>query len=236
MSEQRSGCLGAILGLFGASRSSEQGPSNDNDTEVAVNVYRLRDDFLSPAEASFFHVLQLAIGTQFVLCTKVGLGDLFYVTRPNENRAARNRITQSHVDFVLLDPGTLKPVAALELDDSSHQSQKAATRDEFKDRLFAAAGLPLVRVPVQRAYDAKQVAAIVSQAVAPPATTEGGFELPSPVEPLPHRDALQPPVCPRCEIPMVLRTAKQGTNAGQPFWGCANYPRCRAVVASETTP
>ncbi|WP_232209291.1 hypothetical protein ACN2MM_06290 [Alkalilimnicola ehrlichii MLHE-1] len=28
---------------------------------------------------------------------------------------------------------------------------------------------------------------------------------------------------------MVLRTAKRGANAGNQFWGCSGYPKCRAV-------
>ena len=34
--------------------------------------------------------------------------------------------------------------------------------------------------------------------------------------------------CPRCGRDMVLRTARQGPNAGGRFWVCAGYPACRA--------
>jgi restriction system protein len=37
------------------------------------------------------------------------------------------------------------------------------------------------------------------------------------------------PECPECGKPMVLRTAKQGTNAGRSFWGCTGYPDCKGV-------
>lgn len=33
--------------------------------------------------------------------------------------------------------------------------------------------------------------------------------------------------CPRCSSPLVLRTAKKGPNAGQEFYGCSNFPKCR---------
>jgi predicted RNA-binding Zn-ribbon protein involved in translation (DUF1610 family) len=36
--------------------------------------------------------------------------------------------------------------------------------------------------------------------------------------------------CPKCGNPMVLRTAKSGSRAGNRFWGCSNFPKCRAVV------
>lgn len=36
--------------------------------------------------------------------------------------------------------------------------------------------------------------------------------------------------CPKCEAEMILRTAKKGANAGQKFWGCSTYPRCRYTM------
>jgi restriction system protein len=38
------------------------------------------------------------------------------------------------------------------------------------------------------------------------------------------------PDCPQCGKPMALRTAKQGKNAGQSFWGCTAYPDCKGVT------
>ena len=38
------------------------------------------------------------------------------------------------------------------------------------------------------------------------------------------------PACPRCGSKMVERVARQGQNAGQAFWGCATYPRCRGTL------
>lgn len=33
--------------------------------------------------------------------------------------------------------------------------------------------------------------------------------------------------CPRCGAELVLRTAKKDPNAGNQFYGCSNYPKCR---------
>jgi hypothetical protein len=38
------------------------------------------------------------------------------------------------------------------------------------------------------------------------------------------------PLCPKCGRKMVLRTAKQGTNIGERFWGCSDFPNCRGTV------
>ena len=34
-------------------------------------------------------------------------------------------------------------------------------------------------------------------------------------------------LCPKCGSELILRTAKKGTNAGNQFYGCSNYPKCR---------
>lgn len=34
-------------------------------------------------------------------------------------------------------------------------------------------------------------------------------------------------ICSRCGSEMVLRTVKKGANAGQEFWGCSQFPKCR---------
>ena len=37
------------------------------------------------------------------------------------------------------------------------------------------------------------------------------------------------PACPKCGAPMVMRMAKKGVNAGNPFWGCPRYPVCKGI-------
>ena len=37
------------------------------------------------------------------------------------------------------------------------------------------------------------------------------------------------PSCPSCGQPMILRTSKRGTNAGNQFWGCSTYPKCKGT-------
>lgn len=37
------------------------------------------------------------------------------------------------------------------------------------------------------------------------------------------------PLCPLCQRPMCRRTARQGPHAGEPFWGCSDYPNCKGT-------
>lgn len=36
-------------------------------------------------------------------------------------------------------------------------------------------------------------------------------------------------LCPICGSKMILRTAKKGPKAGEKFWGCSAFPKCRAT-------
>ena len=41
----------------------------------------------------------------------------------------------------------------------------------------------------------------------------------------------QNPTCPQCGNSMELRTARQGAQKGQQFWGCSKFPQCSATIA-----
>lgn len=41
------------------------------------------------------------------------------------------------------------------------------------------------------------------------------------------------PTCPKCACDMVKRKASKGTNAGNFFWGCSAYPKCRGTLAFD---
>lgn len=51
--------------------------------------------------------------------------------------------------------------------------------------------------------------------------------------PAPRRDETSKttsPNCPKCGSQMIRRIAKQGANAGQAFYGCSSYPKCRGIL------
>ena len=201
--------------------------------QIASFPYHVRDDFLSPAEQNFYLVLKMAVGDWALICPKVSLGDLFYAksSKPSEYRTYTNKIDRKHIDFLLCDPRTVKPMLGLELDDKSHQRPDRQERDRFVEEVFAAAKLPLARVPVQREYNAAELGHLLRQkagVAAPGVLTAPSTPLPTVVAVAAETPAA--PLCPKCGSTMVLRTAKSGANQGERFWGCPNYPRCRGVA------
>jgi restriction system protein len=47
--------------------------------------------------------------------------------------------------------------------------------------------------------------------------------------PMPVNDGANKNTCPVCGAEMVLRTAKKGPKAGEKFWGCQAFPKCRGT-------
>lgn len=242
-SNENKGCLAALLGLFGG--SSNRAPVPDfrepslTDAELygpaaPTFPYRVRDEFLSPTERAFYQVLVQAVQDRAVICMKVRLADVFFVARPHENRAAFNRIAQKHIDFLLCNSQSFRPILGIEVDDSSHSRLDRQERDEFVNHTFAAANIPLLHVRAQRTYLIEQVAASiapylggVAQALPPSDTTRNIVQ-----EPVVQADAA--PMCRNCGIPLVIRTVTKGVNQGKRFYGCRNYPNCREMRPLDT--
>jgi hypothetical protein len=151
------GCLGALLGMFGIHLGGDTGQSG-------TLPYKVDPQFMSPAELSFYRVLKTQVAGRYEILVKVGLGDLFRVTNKEEWRTYRNKIDRKHVDFLLCDPETLEPRLAIELDDGSHMGERRVKRDAFVNQVFAAAGLPLRRMPVMRAYTAEDIEGLIEGA------------------------------------------------------------------------
>lgn len=160
---QQPGCLGFLFKLFPGLAEGRDGGAGEGE----VLPYRRKDFLLSKAERSFFGVLEHVAGDSYYLFAKVRLADLLWLPKGTEKRQTHlNRITAKHVDFVLCSRDTVRPLVAIELDDSSHQRQLRVQRDAFVDEALAAAGLPLVRVRAQEAYNVGELRTQIESAIA----------------------------------------------------------------------
>lgn len=122
--------------------------------------YRAAGPLLTKAEKFFFFALEQACGSQYRVFIKVRIADLITVKRDGRSKGtivALNRIAAKHVDYVLADPQSLNPVAAVELDDPSHNRRDRMRRDAFVEKAFAVAGIPLIRIKTRGRYDAQEL-------------------------------------------------------------------------------
>ena len=127
--------------------------------------YERKDPLFSPAERSFLGVLDQIVGKDCRIIGKVNMADIIRPRRSLSTSAhatARNLIKSKHVDFAVCDRKTLQIVGVIELDDSSHGETDRQRRDKFVDAALSSAGVPLVRIPAQRAYTPAEVRQRVS--------------------------------------------------------------------------
>lgn len=181
------------------------------------------------------------MGSTFTICAKVSLADIFFVIRPNENMSAYNRINRKHVDFLICESREMKPLFAIELDDSSHNRSDRIERDAFVDEVFETAELPLIHIPVRASYNTNELGYIFKKAL----EQSGFLSNPNPRDNNEQQQTTQKdskpaeepknspssaPICPKCGTPMILRIAKNGNQPGRKFYGCSNYPKCRMII------
>ncbi len=151
------GCLGAILRIIGI------GPSR----RAAANaIYRRKDYFFSKAEASFFGVLNLAVGDQYFVFAKVRLADLLFVPgRTPGWQGAFNRIQSKHVDFLLCQKNGVRPGLVIELNDGSHEEPDRRERDAFLEKALSGAGLSLLQVKAASSYNVNYLKSQIEEAI-----------------------------------------------------------------------
>jgi len=221
--------------------------------------YQLSNQLLTRAERSFYGVLSQTIGNEWLIFSKVRVAD---VIKPQKGlsrsqwQSSFNSIASKHFDFVICDPKDTSFKFAVELDDSSHSKQNQKTRDHFINNACKASGLPLLRVKASKGYVVESLKNEISLLLGLPKERYalGKFirtESPNSIQAEPKVEITSPPLdsvaengseeltktilCPKCGANMVLRIAKKGKNAGQEFWGCSEFPKCRYVAPLKTT-
>ena len=103
------------FGLLGSSQQSidPRGPSS--------YPYRTKNYLLTQAEKSFYNVLNhWNQNNDYYIFPKIRLADVLYLPKDTQNRQSYwNKIQSKHLDFVICDAQNIRPILAIELDDSS---------------------------------------------------------------------------------------------------------------------
>lgn len=182
--------------------------------------YKVTDSILTDSERSFYRVLMQIVGDKAVICPKVGLKDIFFITKGvgKDYMKYFGKIAKKHVDFLLCEPNSMKPLCGIELDDISHTSKKSYERDLFVEKVYRDANLELIRISSKSGYTFTEIETALL----------GVFDKSQKVSVVQNdNDTI---MCSKCSIPMVIRKASKGQNAGKKFYGCPNYPKCKEII------
>jgi hypothetical protein len=131
----------------------------DQVSGIPSSITLTQRPILTDAETKFFRALQAAVGKQYAIFPQLPLWT-FIQPEPHDAQAARtftNRISLKRVDFVLVDPTSLKPHVVIELDDRSHEQETRQKRDAFVATVLEQAGIELVRIRTAATYNSQTI-------------------------------------------------------------------------------
>jgi ssDNA-binding Zn-finger/Zn-ribbon topoisomerase 1 len=191
--------------------------------------YVKREALFSPAEKLFLDALEKAIDGQYKIYGKVRLADIMDVRNnlsAKNKQIALNGISSKHIDFVLCNEKDASIVCGIELDDKSHNQSNRIRRDEFVDKSFEAADLPLFRFKAKSGYDVEEIRTQILKGL-------GALKSENVAAPSEKVEGPKEGVCPKCSGPMTRKKASAGENAGKVFWVCNNYQTCKTAVAAD---
>lgn len=116
-----------------------------------------RFHFFTKSELHFSKVLAKLVYKKFIVLSKVKLQDAIYHppvwNLKKEQRAWISKCDRKHIDFLLCDRESTRPLVAIELDGDSHNSDRQKKVDADKSAILKAAQLPLIRVEVREKYE-----------------------------------------------------------------------------------
>jgi hypothetical protein len=124
--------------------------------------YVSRGRLLSQGEMAFFRALRAAVGKEYLISFKVRAADLISCGQKSWEDGFGYLIARQHLDFTLCGRRSSDILAAIELDDRSHDRPSRRRRDEFLDRAFSAASIPLIRFRAAARYDAPAIGASIA--------------------------------------------------------------------------
>ena len=130
-----------------------------NKTDKSMNYkYFRKKYFMTAAERDFLKLLEEALAGEYYIFPQVHLSTILSHKVKGQNwKGAFSHINGKSVDFVLCDKQDIKPLVAIELDDSSHDSEARKKRDAIVEAIFEQAKVPLVRFSGLKGLDAQKV-------------------------------------------------------------------------------
>lgn len=202
--------------------------------------YQKKPSVFNQSHAKIFKALQAAVANDYVLLANVNVADALSIGAIQNVLAmqtAQKMLAEKTFDFLVCDKNSLSPLCAIVIGDSLEPYLVTACE---------AAHLPLARFTVQANYDSSVIRASILNAlgiseITPAQTNQtsyGNKESALEIRDEPEAttkvalvdSGIDLELCPQCSAVMVKRKAKNGAAAGQLFWICSDYPKCRGML------
>ncbi len=132
--------------------------SIEKEKQKKLYQYKKKDFLITRAEHEFFDILVSLFGGQYHVFTQVHLPTILeHKVNGQHWKSAFSHINGKSVDFVICDKSYIKPLLAIELDDSSHLRADRIERDSEVERIMKEAGMSLIRFPNKGSFDKEEI-------------------------------------------------------------------------------
>ncbi len=129
---------------------------NTTTQELNLSKYTTKKYVMTQTELAFYRELKkITDELELTIFPQVDLERIIQVT--DNNSADRNKIKSRSIDYTIVNNKNCKIVACIELDDKSHNTQKAQKADDFKNELFNKVNIPLYRIKVNTFYNLEEL-------------------------------------------------------------------------------
>ena len=136
--------------------------TNYNNYNEDLEKYIAKEYIMTRTEIKFYVVLKkITDELNMTIFPQVDLERIIKVI--DNNYRDRNRIKSRNIDYTIVQNNNYKIICCIELDDYTHNTEKAQKADKFKNELFEKVGIPLHRIEVDSYYDVEEIKKILQQ-------------------------------------------------------------------------
>lgn len=112
--------------------------------------YRMITSVLTPREKTAYYIIfNYCTKNNLALFSKIRLADFITPQNTSYNRDFYlwfNKISAKHVDFLIVQQGSFRPLLAIEIDDTTHYRADRKERDIFVNNIYFSIGLPVLHL------------------------------------------------------------------------------------------
>lgn len=110
--------------------------------------YLKKERVMNFSEQALYINLQKTLGDKFIVLSKVRIEDFVEARSKSKSNlwSLRGKIKSRHVDFLICDLITTKPLLVIELDGASHKNTNRIKRDKFVNDLYNGINLKVEHV------------------------------------------------------------------------------------------
>ena len=137
-------------------KNNKSEPQNTKIPETNLLKYTTKRYIMTQTELIFYRELKKVTDElQLTIFPQVDLERIIQVS--DNNSADRNKIKSRSIDFTIVNNKNCKIISCIELDDYTHNTEKAKQADNFKDSLFQKVKIPLHRIKVNNNYNLEEL-------------------------------------------------------------------------------